>query len=316
MSAERPEIDLSAPAGLEPELGAESFATGRCHPPVAFVLSDEFVDAYLAATGEHHPLHARDGPGFAPPLATTVVRLAKAAIGGRWPSGTLQLDHRIVVRRPLRRGERLTIDARIVEAEERDGRFRFTLASTVLDTHGEPVVEQTSRSLWAGALAAPAQAAARGPGPGAPAIRNGDRPAAPREPAATRAEADPALGELPGRFRLDALCAYGRVAGALDPIHVDPGFGRGTRFGTNVVQGRLAMTLPWRLMLARLGEDWLARGELAVRFVAPVRVDEPLVARAAGLPGDARGFEVWCEDATGARPIVGTARLSGSHGPP
>ena len=87
-----------------------------------------------------------------------------------------------------------------------------------------------------------------------------------------------------------------------------------TRFGGNIVQGRLAMTACARLMLERLGRPWLERGTLSVRFVRPVRVGEPLHAWAA--PDGADRFRVWCEDPRGTRTIDGVATLAAPTGGP
>lgn len=283
------------PATLEPELPVQAFVAGRAWPPAAFVLDDALVDAYLDATGEHHPLY--DAHGFAPPLIATMVRWVKASLGGRWPSGTLQLDHRLVQRRALRRGETLTIDARILRDEVRGGRPCWTLGSTLRDATGATVGEQSSLSMGAGAV----------PGPAATAHRSA-RDAAPAA-AAPDAPAGETLGPLHARFDARALAAFGRVAGALDPIHVDPEFARGTRWGVNIAQGRLVMTLASRLMLDRFGERWLRGHALSVRFDRAVPVDEPLCATAVAAGTDGLDYALRIVDGSGRAVITGQARL-------
>jgi len=300
------------PATLEPVLDVSAFTPGRAFPPVGFVLDDALVDAYLAATGEADPLYARDGAGLAPPLLATLVRLVKASLGGRWPSGTVQLDHHVAMRRALRRGERLTIDAVVATLERRGERLVYEIASTVRDADGAAVIEQRSASLWAGATVKPAGAtdAAGTPAPAPPRSPDAPRDGAP----APAPHAVPSIGPLTVAWDLAAVRAFGAVAGALDPIHVDPDYARGTRFGGNIVQGRLAMTACARLMLERLGRPWLERGTLSVRFVRPVRVGEPLHAWAA--PDGADRFRVWCEDPRGTRTIDGVATLAAPTGGP
>ena len=72
----------------EPVLEWSALSEGRVFAAVPLVLDDSRVDAYLEATGEHHPLYAHaTGGGWVPPCFTTMVRFAKDALGGRWPSG-------------------------------------------------------------------------------------------------------------------------------------------------------------------------------------------------------------------------------------
>lgn len=290
------------PAALEPELPLQAFVAGRAWAPSAFVLDDALVDAYLDATGEHHPLY--DTQGFAPPLIATMVRWVKASLGGRWPSGTLQLDHRLVQRRALRRGETLTIDARILRDEVRGGRPCWELGSTLRDASGATVAEQSSLSMGAGA----APGAAAGGGSRGPAAHRTAGDAAPAAPAPD-ASAAATLGPLHARFDARALAAFGRVAGALDPIHVDPDYARGTRWGVNIAQGRLVMTLASRLMLDRFGERWLRGHALSVRFDRAVPVDEPLCATAVADGADGLDYALRIVDGSGRAVITGRARL-------
>lgn len=294
---------------LEPVLEWDSLVEGRTFPAVSFTLDDAWVDAYLAATGESHPLYA---PGaFAPPTMTTLVRQVKASLGGRWPSGTLQLDHRVEMRRPVRRGEALTLDVTIGRIETRGGRPCFEMRSRVRDAAGAVVVDQRSRSMWGGAMPAGAQPRNPSAPTSAPAPAS-DGPSGPVAPGTARVsdEGDgERLGPLTAHYPLASLRAYGELAGALDPIHVDPEFGRGTRFGVNIVQGRLAMTLVSRLMLERHGADWLARGGFDLRFSKPIRVGEPVLARARAIACRPQCHEVWCESPAGVRVIEGQAWL-------
>jgi 3-hydroxybutyryl-CoA dehydratase len=313
-----PDVDdpLVAEATLEPELDWSVLVPGRRFADVSFVASDAAVDAYLDATGEHHPAYSRDGDGLVPPLWPTLVRLVKRSLGGRWPSGTLQLDHRVSSRRALRRGERLTLATRIGRVEERNARAYFETVSTLHDAEGRVVGEQTSTSMWAGGSPAerttePAAAAAT---PGGHVI--GAVEAAPATgadaPAGQATRPAPAFGPLSASYPIGMLRAFGRVAGALDPIHVDEAFARTTRFGSTIAQGRLVMTLVSRLMLERFGRSWLDGGEMAVRFVRPVRAGRGVSAWAAHDPAAPERWQVWCEDDTGQTVITGWAR----PGPP
>ena len=294
---------------LESELDPSVLVEGRAFPEVGFVLSDAVVDAYLDATGEAHALY-RLGPGggFAPALATTLVRLAKASLGGRWPSGTLQLGHWIAMRRALRRGETLTIDIVVSRVETQNGRIRFETTSTMRDAQRHVVGEQGSTQVWAGAVGvAPERAASSSPTSPSPWSSSPST-------VASRSAA-PALGPLETAFTARDVLAFGRVAGALDPIHVDPDFAKRTRYGTNIVQGRLAMAALARLMLDRFGREWLDANAMSVRFARPVLVGEPVRAWAAPIDGDDGACALWCDTPSAPRAIVGTARV-GSAVPP
>lgn len=108
---------------------------------------------------------------------------------------------------------------------------------------------------------------------------------------------------------MSRIRAFGDIAGALDPIHIDPEFARSTRYGINIAQGRLVMTLLSRRMLADHGLRWLCGASLDVRFVKPVLVGESITARSAPAADQDRGFDVWCENARGERVIEGTAAI-------
>ena len=270
----------------EPVLEWSALSEGRVFAAVPLVLDDSRVDAYLEATGEHHPLYAHaTGGGWVPPCFTTMVRFAKDALGGRWPSGTIQLDHRLSMRRALRRGESLTLDARCVRIDEWKGRPRFEILSTLRDAAGDVAGTQSSSSLWGGS----------------PPIRVAV--------SQTGAQRQRVYGPLIERYPMARVRAFGEVARALDPIHVDPEFARGTPYGANIVQGRLVMTLVSRLMLDRHGSRWLKGGHFTVRFVRPVRVDETVSAWAQPLAGRPGSFAVWCENVRGERVIDGEAGI-------
>lgn len=286
----------------EPVLQWNSLRAGRSFPAAPCALDDGFVDAYLRATGEMHPLYRAAGTapetaaaGYAPPFCTSLVRFTKASLGGRWPSGTLQLGQRIRSLRALRRGERLGVDLTIGSLEERKGRLYFEALSTVRDPQGGAVAEQQMNLMWAQSAAAP-----RSPSRTTPSPAKGPQDApGPRHPR---------IGPVSDRFPMARLQAYAEIAGARDPIHLDPEFARTTPLRVNIAQGKLVMTLISRLMLDHLGVRWLEGGSLDIRFRRPVSVNE-LIQAWAVASGDT-GFSVWCENARGERVIEGTADIA------
>lgn len=80
---------------------------------------------------------------------------------------------------------------------------------------------------------------------------------------------------LERRFSQDDFDRFARLSGDVNPIHVDPGFAAGTRFGRTVAHGMLLVSV-LRGLVARLLPG--ARVvEQAVMFPAPTFADEPMI---------------------------------------
>lgn len=88
--------------------------------------------------------------GYAPALCSSYVHFAKASLGGRWPTGTLQLTQELRNLRALRRNEKVNISLRISSIEERNDHRYVDFVSTVVDAKGLFVCEQTMSLLWGG----------------------------------------------------------------------------------------------------------------------------------------------------------------------
>lgn len=76
------------------------------------------------------------------------------------------------------------------------------------------------------------------------------------------------------RFRptQQTIDAWARLSGDHNPLHVDDRYARGTRFGGTIAHGHYSLALIEDLLLASLGDGWLAGGLLRdLRFRAPVR---------------------------------------------
>lgn len=299
---------------LEPTIEWDSLQVGRPFAHASCVLDDRLVNTYLAATGESDPLYAASArAGFTPFLLTTMVRYSKASILGRWPSGTVQLSQRVRCRRALQRGEALNIACELVRKEARGGRGYFELLSTVFDANGHPVGEHAGLSLWGEQV--PPDAAT------APPPVTAEKKAAVQLAAGERIEGrtDREVLSLSASFGMPQLKAFGEVAAARDPIHLDPAFARTTRYGRNIAQGRLVMALFSRLLLRRHGRRWLDEGWFDIRFSAPVFVDEPVQARAMvlGSPGigpDApRAYRLVCANSSGAIAIEGIGGVGDAY---
>jgi 3-hydroxybutyryl-CoA dehydratase len=279
----------------EAVLDYDALQAGQTFPAVPCSLTDTFVDAYLQATGEVHPLFdvVGHGGGYAPPFCTSLVGFIKGSLGGRWPDGTMHLSQGMQLLRPLHRGEELMLDVHIGQKYIRNGRRYLELIATTRDRDEQAVVRGNMLMLWAGATEA-------GRPSTSPRQAGSEHP-----PTPTGRPLDPVTADFP----LSRLEAYGRVAKAQDPIHLDPEYARQTRFGRNIAQGLLVLTLLSRLMIQACGARWLASGALHIRFAKPVFVGERITARGVVVDESKHTYVVWCENAEGTRVISGQTSI-------
>jgi 3-hydroxybutyryl-CoA dehydratase len=293
-----PENSLSP----EPVLPYDALQADQQCPAIPCALDDAFVERYLQATGEHHPLFTAAG-GYAPPLITSMVRFPKASLGGRWPDGTIHLRQEIRLLRPLRRGEALTLSVHIGQKYIRKGRHYIELLTTTWDQEQHPVVQGSMLMLWAGATQFPEPTRT-------PQASRGHESAS-RETAPEGRTLEPITADITRAM----MQTYGDVAGARSPLHLDEAYARQTRFGKNIAQGLLVLTLLSRLMTQTFAERWLAHGTLKARFLKPVFVDDRITARGVELaprptPAAQRvRCVVWCENQHGDRVIDGEATV-------
>lgn len=117
----------------------------------------------------------------------------------------------------------------------------------------------------------------------------------------------------------EQINAYAEVAGASDPIHIDPEFAKETPLGGTIGQGFLLFAVMTEQITRGLHhpESWLSDGVLDVRFRAPARPGDRLTMRAVRTElnqdsgGDVATYEVWCEGTDGQRLIDGTTNIPG-----
>ena len=72
----------------------------------------------------------------------------------------------------------------------------------------------------------------------------------------------------------DDIERWARLSNDLNPLHCDPGYAAGTRFGGTILHGH--MTVAWLMERAlwRWGPAWLEHGDLAeLQFRLPLRPD-------------------------------------------
>jgi acyl dehydratase len=92
---------------------------GHEFPPASFDLSDEWVGDYVASV-EDEAIGAVDG-GFVPPMAVAALAIRALLEQASLPPGTLHAGQELAFTAPVRRGETLTVAARIASRGERAG---------------------------------------------------------------------------------------------------------------------------------------------------------------------------------------------------
>jgi len=92
---------------------------GHEFPPAPFDLSDQWVDAYVASV-EDEAIGALEG-AFVPPMAVAALAIRALLEHASLPPGTLHAGQELTFTAPVRRGEALTVAARIASRGERAG---------------------------------------------------------------------------------------------------------------------------------------------------------------------------------------------------
>ena len=113
---------------------------GHEFPPASFDLSEEWVDAYVAAV-EDEAIGALDG-GFVPPMAVAALAIRALLENASLPPGTLHIGQELAFTAPVRRGETLTVAARIASRGKRAG---WVLIAVELRVAGDDGTVMTGR---------------------------------------------------------------------------------------------------------------------------------------------------------------------------
>jgi acyl dehydratase len=114
---------------------------GHEFPPASFDLSDEWVGDYVASV-EDDAIGALDG-GFVPPMAVAALAIRALLEQASLPPGTLHAGQELAFTAPVRRGESLTVAARIASRGERAG---WVLMGVELRVAGDGATVMTGRA--------------------------------------------------------------------------------------------------------------------------------------------------------------------------
>jgi 3-hydroxybutyryl-CoA dehydratase len=72
---------------------------------------------------------------------------------------------------------------------------------------------------------------------------------------------------------------FASVSGGTGMIHVDPEFGKKTRFQSTLAHGILLLAYVSEMMKNNFGKPWFTSGDMDIRFVGPAKPGDTLVAR-------------------------------------
>jgi 3-hydroxybutyryl-CoA dehydratase len=121
----------------------------------------------------------------------------------------------------------------------------------------------------------------------------------------------PAVVPVTKQLTQEQVQRYADAVGDHNPIHVDEAFARITPFGGTIAHGMLVLASISELLAAALGEAWLTRGKLRVRFKAPARPGDTITASAEAQPprDGALAYAVAVRNQRGEVLISGTAEV-------
>jgi len=112
----------------------------------------------------------------------------------------------------------------------------------------------------------------------------------------------------------DKINSYAEASSDFNPLHIDPEFAKGTRFGGTIAHGLLSAAFISEMMTSWFGKGWLYGGELEIKFVGPVQPGDTIVTKGKVMEIENDGVkryavcEVSCENQKEKQVIVGTAK--------
>jgi acyl dehydratase len=111
--------------------------------------------------------------------------------------------------------------------------------------------------------------------------------------------------------------AYADASGDHNPIHVDPLFAATMPFGGTIAHGMLVLALIGEMMHDAHGAAWVGGGRMKVRFKAPTRPGDTVVATAtlARQTADRIEYAVQCANQSGEVLIDGRASVAVEDSP-
>jgi acyl dehydratase len=265
-----------------------------------YVLDEERVGRYLAATGADNPRYSPQAADrrIAPPAIIVSDTLRLSANRYRITGG-IQVGQRLELVNPPRVGKQIIVRGRLPEKFRHKGRPFFVLESTSEDEDGRLLLRSRAVSL----LSLERE------------TENGHVEVS--GPAEGRRFKQPSGQPLPPVVRLvsqEHMTLFedeGRVS-----IHTDDEFARAHALPATVVAGNHTLSFIVEMLLDAFGDDLLHDSSLDVRFLAPVfagdrvRAGGVITRREAAAAGEHITVAVWCENQRGRLVAGGTAELT------
>ncbi len=102
--------------------------------------------------------------------------------------------------------------------------------------------------------------------------------------------------------------AYAELSHDFNPLHLDPDFAAATAFGAPIAHGTMALNLLMQSIAATFGDQPVSE-HLDIRFSAPVKVGETILAGGEMRDGAIGVYDVWVRKPDGVTTLTGTLQI-------
>ncbi|HJX61467.1 MAG TPA: MaoC/PaaZ C-terminal domain-containing protein [Dehalococcoidia bacterium] len=265
-----------------------------------YVLDEERVHRYLAATGADNPRYSAEAgqQRVAPPAVLASDSLKLTSNRYRIPGG-IQVGQRLELADPPRFGKRIVVRGRLAEKFRHKNRPFFVLESTTEDEDGRLLLRsRTVNLLSLERETEDGRVEVSGPAEG----RRFKQPSGQPLPPVVR---------LVNQEHMTLFEDEGRVS-----IHTDDDFARAHALPAAIAAGNHTLSFIVEMLHDVFGEDYLHDSVLDVRFVAPVyagdrvRAGGVITQREPSAAGERLTIAVWCENQRGRLVAGGTAEVT------
>jgi len=264
---------------------------GHHFPAAEFDLSPQWVQGYASAV-EDAAIGAH--AGAVPPMAVVALSIRALLESASLPPGAVHLGQEVAFLRKVRVGESLRAEAEVVSRGERQGWALMAVGLAASARDGEQVM--TGRATVTFPLV------------------EGSAEIQEERVRGTVGAGRPGAGSLPEVVRTltqEKINRYASASGDHNPLHVDPGFAAGTRFGGTIAHGMLLLAYVSEMLTAGCGEAWLSGGRLKARFRGPARPGDTVFTRGSLIRSDGgrAAYSVECRNQAGELLVSGEAEV-------
>ena len=261
--------------------------TGRNLDLGWFVAAQDSVDEYLHSVGDALPIYKETG--LAPPMYAAASALGSLLRQLSLPPGAIHSLQEVKTLAPVAIGSEIRVSASLEKPRVRAG-LEFITAVCTVESGG--AVALTSKSTVLVPSGGPTEATSKQPeGQDAKLVESG-------------------LAVVSKEISREQLIAYAKASGDDNPLHLDPEFAAGTRFGGIIAHGMLTLAFISEMMAAAHGRDWLESGGLRVRFKGAAYLGDRVEAwgNLSKEQGSSRTYSVGVRNAASGQELVsGTA---------